>query len=648
MDRVRSAEAAVRIDVENVGGIDETAVELRPGVTVLTGRNASNRTSLLQATMAVLGSDRASLKADAEAGRVEMAVDGETYVRTLARSGNEVVFGGDPYAEDPELADLFAFLLESNEARQAVARGDDLREIIMRPVDTDAIRAEIEELEARKRDLEADLEERDGVESEVAALESDCEDIEDRIATKRSELEAVRSGIEVADAEPEATKERRGEIELEMATIRDRRSTLEEVERRLETERETVDTLQDELAAVESDLAAIEDEPTTDLGAVERRIDSLRERKRDLDSGINQLGALVQFNEEALDGESVVELDGSAGGSADDVTSRLLADGETLRCWTCGTETTRSDVESTLDELRERRTNLVEDRRTVRSDLDEAKTRKERIADRRERRSRLRGRRDDLERELDRANEEIESLGRRRTELREEIDRREATVEELRETQYTEVVDRYREANELELEVERLESDLEDTEERLAAARERLDDLDRLETERTEIRTRLDEARTRIDRLEENAVEAFNDHVETVLDVLDYDNLERIWIERTEREVSDGRGTVSRVAFDLHVIRSTPDGTVYEDTVDHLSESEREVTGLVFALAGYLAHDVHEAMPFVLLDSVEAIDADRIAKLVAYLADYASYLVVALLPEDAAAVDDEYPEITDV
>jgi hypothetical protein len=43
--------------------------------------------------------------------------------------------------------------------------------------------------------------------------------------------------------------------------------------------------------------------------------------------------------------------------------------------------------------------------------------------------------------------------------------------------------------------------------------------------------------------------------------------------------------------FDLHVIRSTGEGTTYEDSISHLSESEREVTGLVFALAGYLVHD---------------------------------------------------------
>ncbi len=42
-----------------------------PGVTILAGRNATNRTSLLQVLMAALGSERVSLKGDAEEGRVD-------------------------------------------------------------------------------------------------------------------------------------------------------------------------------------------------------------------------------------------------------------------------------------------------------------------------------------------------------------------------------------------------------------------------------------------------------------------------------------------------------------------------------------------------------------------------------------------------
>ncbi|MFD1686523.1 chromosome segregation protein SMC, partial [Halobellus litoreus] len=93
---------------------------------------------------------------------------------------------------------------------------------------------------------------------------------------------------------------------------------------------------------------------------------------------------------------------------------------------------------------------------------------------------------------------------------------------------------------------------------------------------------------------------------------------------------------------------TTENGAAYEDTIEHLSESEREVTGLIFALAGYLVHDLHETVPFMLLDSLEAIDSDRIADLVEYFADYADFLVVALLPEDAQALDEEFTRVTSI
>jgi hypothetical protein len=134
----------------------------------------------------------------------------------------------------------------------------------------------------------------------------------------------------------------------------------------------------------------------------------------------------------------------------------------------------------------------------------------------------------------------------------------------------------------------------------------------------------------------------------TVLEILEYANLERIWIEQVEREVREGRRKVTRSVFELHVVRTSASGAAYEDTVDHLSESEREVTGLVFALAGYLAHEVYETVPFMLLDSLEAIDSARIATLVEYLVEYTGYLLVALLPEDAAALPDDYERVTEI
>ena len=71
--------------------------------------------------------------------------------------------------------------------------------------------------------------------------------------------------------------------------------------------------------------------------------------------------------------------------------------------------------------------------------------------------------------------------------------------------------------------------------------------------------------------------------------------------------------------FKFHAVQRTDSGTVYEDTVDNLSESELEASGLIFALAGYLVYELYEEVPLMLLDSLEAIDADRIGTLIEYL-----------------------------
>jgi len=50
----------------------------------------------------------------------------------------------------------------------------------------------------------------------------------------------------------------------------------------------------------------------------------------------------------------------------------------------------------------------------------------------------------------------------------------------------------------------------------------------------------------------------------------------------------------------------------------------------------------------MLIDSIEAIDAPRLATLVDYFQGYTEYLVVALLEEDARALDDECDRITEI
>ncbi|EMA41676.1 archaea-specific SMC-related protein [Halobiforma nitratireducens] len=660
-------EATLR--ARNIGGIDETTVELEPGVTVLAGRNATNRTSLLQAFMAALGGEYASLKADADEGEAVLEIGDDVYRRTLRRSGGTTVMGGEPFLEDAELADLFAFLLESNPARRAVTTGDDLREIILRPVDTDEIEAEITRLTAEKDQIADELERLDSLSGDLPQLERERTDLEERIDEKRTALQEVKDAIERAESEIERRQDDQNELEAKLSELRERRSDLEDVRFDLETERESLSALREEREELEADREELPDLESLDREAIDEEIDRLQRQSQEIDGVVSQLQSIVQFNEEMLEGSHPEIRSLLAGEDGDDrgadaaaVTERLLEDEETVQCWTCGSEVRRGEIEDTIDRLR----SFQEDKLAERDDLEERirslRSDRREIDETRRERDRIDDRLGDVSAEIERREARLEELTERRDELETEIDDLEAQAADLEaESEGSaddgddgtsaeddeSLLELNRRANDLEFSLGRLERDLETTTERIEEIESALAKQERLEKRREEIRDELEELRTRIDRIEREAVDSFNEHMDAVLEVLEYDNIDRIWIERVGETVREGRRTVEQTAFDLHIVRSTDEGT-YEDTIDHLSESEREVTGLIFALAGYLVHDVYEEMPFMLLDSLEAVDSNRIAALVEYFREYTDFLVVALLPEDANAIDDEHDRITEI
>jgi chromosome segregation ATPase len=639
----------IRLTARNIGGIEETTVALSSGVTTLVGQNATNRTSLLQAIMAACGSDDVTLKGDADEGRVELAIDSETYRRTLSRTNGSIAFGGDPYLEDATLANLFAFLLESNEARQAVVQQRDLRELIMRPVDTNEIKAEIDRLERQRAEIDGELEELDGLKDELPSFEERKRELEDEIETKRAELAEKETEIESADANVDETREEKRELESRLDDLRDLRTDLESVRSDIDVQEESLKSLSCELADLETEREELPDAPLGDREEIDREISRLRERKQTLESDVSDLQDIIQFNEEMLDGEetTVTEALADEDDSYDDLTDQLL-ESETTVCWTCGSEVDPERIEDTLDTLRSVRQDQMGEIRDIEDELDELRT------DKRERKQQQRQRESiedeiaNLEAEIDRRETRLEDLRDRRDKLSDEVETVEKEVESLESEDFSEILDLHKEANQLEFELGQLESDLDDVGDRIATIEDRLADEDDLRQRREEISAELETQRTRIDQIEQQAVEEFNEHMDEVLELLDYGNLARIWIERIEKTVREGRRNVEKTVFELHVVRTTESGATYEDTIDHLSESEREVTGLTFALAGYLVHNLHERVPFMLLDSLEAIDSYRLADLVAYFSEYVQFLVVALLPEDAQALSDDYTRVTDI
>jgi len=659
MGQSQMSETELSVAVRNLGGIDESTVRLRTGVNVLSGRNATNRTSFLRALMGALGSDGVSLKADAEVGEVTLRMADGTYSRRLERQNGTVTDSGSPYLDDPMLADLFAFLLESNEARRTVSRSENLRELIMRPVDVEEINAEIESTHAEKRrlddridelsDLDAKLPEH---ETEKAAIEDDIEELQAELEAKRADLDAMDGTVDANQAEQEALDERLEELQSVQ-------SELEETRFQRETERESVETLREEREEIQTELDALPETSTDERDRIESQLADLRQQRSQLDSTTSQLQSVIQFNEEMLEGtntaiaEALRDEPSATGVESDSsgteaLTDQLVDDSESVVCWTCGSEVEQRDIESTLDRLRGVRQETLAERRELRSEIEALTDRLQSLETAHESRS-------DLEQRLQRTSAEIESRTDRIDTLEDDLEALrqrattlEAEIEDHEQSTDSTVLEQHTEINQLEFDLGRRESDRQEIESRIDTVESKLAERDQLEADREKLQQRLTELRTQVDQLEADAVEAFNEHMAAVLETLGYDNIEWIWIERTTETVREGRRHVDQSVFRLHIVRRADDGRSYEDTIDHLSESEREVTGLVFALAGYLVHEVHEVVPFMLLDSLEAIDAERIAALVDYVSDYVETIVVALLPEDAQALDDSHHRVTEI
>ena len=635
------------LHVERIGGIRETTVEFSPGITVLVGRNATNRTSFLQAIMGALGSENVAIKGDADEASVSLELGNETYTRQLSRRSGGIVTDGDPYLDDPTLADLFAFLLESNEARRAVAAHDDLRELIMRPIDTATIQSEIDQLVEERESLRDELDEINEVKNDLPELEETRTRLTQEIENKRAELEAREAELEAADADVEETREEKSELEDNFEELRAKRSRLDGIRNDLDIERESLEALIQEKRELETERDELSETPVGEIEEINSKVERLREQKQAIETEINELQGVIGFNEEMIEDGDSTPLESLSDEGSKEVTEQLLPD-DSVTCWTCGSDVEREQIELTIDQLRELSRTKLSTVNELDDEISELQAEKRDYDESQRKHERIERRLIELDTEIERSEDAIENLQDKREAATEAIERIEADVEKLEDAENSRVLDLHKEANQLEYELGKLENDLERVEAGIGEIEDRITTEDQVQTQLSEVENEIENLRTKIGRIETNAVEEFNGHMDTVLDMLDYANLERIWIERVQREVREGREKVSKKIFELHVIRTSESGTAYEDTIDHLSESEREVTGLVFALAGYLAHEVYDNVPFILLDSLEAIDSERIARLVNYLNEYTDYLLVALLPEDAAALSDDYQRVTEI
>lgn len=626
---------AVTVTVERLGGIDETTVTIPAGVTILSGENATNRTSFLRSLAAALGGrdSAVSIKSDATAGRVELSTAEGTYARVYTERGFDAT-ESSPMTDDASLVDTFVAVDERNPARRAIrGGGEGLRELLMAPVDTDSIQAEIRERKAERRELETELDRIESRQAKLPELERRRDEVYAELGEVTAELETLQEAIEEA-ALDESAAEAVEELYAEQSAIRE---SIGEKERVLERQREKVAELESERESLEADLADIAVE-AEELADINDQLEQLRRRKRELEGFTNDIAAVLEVNQDLLEdeyAEMTVETD---------VTASLDPASTEIRCWTCGSEVQRTQVTDRLDSLRELLRSKQAERDDVVDRIADLEERAREIEQEKRRKSQLEADLRDTEEELELRTERVADLETEIAALHEDLAELESEVAAAETGPESDLAEQYQRLSDLEYERGRLAeerstvvAEIEEIEGLVEDRRPAVED--QLETVRDEVES----LRDRVASIEESVIETFDEHMNELLDRLHYQNIERVWLER---RVGPDAEPGAASEFVLHVVREGPDGAVYEDTVETLSESERELIGIVIALAGYFVHDVAEAVPFVLLDSVESIDAERLSTILAYIGEHVPYLLTAVLPEEAAALPSRYTRIT--
>jgi len=602
----------ITLDIQNIGGIDDVTVSFESEVTLVQGPNATNKTSLLQSILFALGVSTVPIKSGADEAHVELTIGNQTVTRTARRTEQGINTGGQTWIEDDDerlLLERFAALLETNPLRAAISREQEIESLLKEPMNIDALETERAAKMERKRQMEARLDELSTVDEGLTEREHELAEKREReseLETRLEELEDKRDGTDDGeDEELAALRERRADLRSEKADSQGQVNRLEGAVDRLESQ------LDDVAADIEKAEAAVEG---TDVESLKQeRVDIKTELER-VETRLDVLQSVLTANREML----ASEFTGILGYEA-----RLT--GDEFTCWACGRPAEGENFEGTVEDLQR----LIEqDKKQLRDrepELDELDKRIEAARQAHSRRQELVTKRRDIEQQLEERRDSLKQGRSRLEELRTELQSVDEEIAE-HEAESRDADDEVAEKLEstrvdlrsLRLEMDRLERECEDLREK---QREREEATEHIETLVDEIATLTD----RIENLEGELRENFNAAMDDLLNALNFEQIERVWL--------DGE-------FKLVIAREV-DGSVRTDTVEHLAESEREMIGLVLCLAGYVTYDIDEVSPVLVLDSLGAFDGDRTERLIDYFADRTDVLLAAVHPATTKATSYE-------
>jgi DNA repair exonuclease SbcCD ATPase subunit len=609
------------LELENICGfVGRHRFELREGLNEVVAPNASGKTSLIKALLAMYAPDAVPvedlLNLDADEGFIKLEIDGSVFIRRFRRERGKVVeVESRPVTRDPRLrytvldtqlgeivrkivlgmrADLTDYLTVVFKLDELRKRRDNLyNEVEQRKAEIDRLRKQVVELrvyEEERRRLEEERRKRlEELEKLKTVSSEKAREVQTRIDLLSKRLGEIKSRLE----------DLRGRL---IPATQDKRKTLQlEIDRLKRVVSEFYERYPDPDAHIE-DLKSL-------IGQIDRQV---RDWQEDLAKFKAEQNARLLIVEDAM--RSRAETCPICGRPVENPevfwSSRYEAEAKSL-------ESIIKDYEAKIKSAEQERTRLWSELEKVIREYNEIKEIKSiklpkyeleysnliKVLESYEREVKV------LEDERERIVKEIESLRQRLSKEEQEATERRAG---------------------LEMEIGRIEQQIRDLEEHMAKLSEAGRELAETEQELKQLQEEL----SRVERELYSTLTGLKDEFARIAnDVVR--ELGFGWIKAV-RLVSDAEGR----RFEVKVVRTLPSGREVEQPLSTLSTSERSAVALIAILTGCrlkLLDEYKNLLPIIADEALLAFDPQRYERVLNELRSYAKYVIVTRLEEPSKA-----------
>lgn len=587
------------IDVSNIAGIRNGQATLQPGLNTVQASNFQGKSSFIAAIQAVLGttgrfSVSHPLTEDEEEGAVTLTTDDDEYEVTLKREDNAVSRSGKPYLTDETdqvCANLFAALGEDNPIRAAVRNGEDLTDYLQAPLNIEEINAQIKGLKRQRDDIKTEMREAEKSADKLPTIEQEITQLEETLEDLREERD------ELSEQLPEGGVS--DELSEKLST---KQGDLSDVDRRISQLEGKIDRLKNKLEEKQAELDDLEVPSEPELNA---DVEEKESRISELEQQISLLQDLQRANQQIID-QNQIEL-------VTDIDRGISED--TIDCWVCGEETTTSSIETRLQALQEKLNTLRSEKSELESEVQDINSTKREIRQKENRRDDLEDAIGRIKVDIEEAKSDLEQAKSKKEDLEAEVAELEETVEESSEEVNEEFSDINSEISRKERTLERKKNKLQELEAAAEKAETLEDQVEELSNQIAELREQKKEKQRELEK-------QFNSALEDVIDKFAPGFDGGRLIPKSEEEGEDFD------KFELTIVR---DGR--ETSLENLSEGERELVGIVVAIAGYRTFNVDDRVPVILIDGISQLSSENLQLLLDYLADASEMLVTTAYPE---------------